>query len=260
MTTISDVLARLEDIIEWAKANNSPMGYFPVVYHLMTEAVQHGIRTGAFDDGERMEHLDVVFAKRYFEAFDAWHAGKPTTQAWKTAFEAAQNDRLIVLQHILLGINAHIELDLGIAAGQVCPGEQIRDLEQDFNKINTVIAGLVDPMQVRLTQIFPLLWVVDRFFGKRDEHFANHLIGLGRTGAWTVATTIAGLDQELHPQVIDEVDNGVAKIAKPIAAPPDRLLKAGVGLIRWGEWGHVSDKIEKLRGRMHWKDDLFPGR
>ena len=74
-TSISDVLARLKTIIEWARANNSPLGYFPVVYHLMTEAVQRGIETGVFDDSPRMEKLDVVFAQRYFDAFDAWQAG-----------------------------------------------------------------------------------------------------------------------------------------------------------------------------------------
>jgi len=257
MTTISDVLARLETIIEWAKTNNSPMGYFPVVYHLMTKAVQHGIQTGAFEDGARMERLDVVFAQRYFDAFDAWQAGKPTTLAWYRAFYATKNDEPIVLQHILLGINAHIELDLGIAAGLVCPREKIRDMERDFNQINTIIAGLVDPVQERLAQIFPLMWVADKLFCKRDEHLANRLIGLGRSGAWAVAQTIANISEQLHPHAIEELDAVVAALARPIAAPPGNWLRAGLRVVRWAEWGSVSDKIEKLRGKMLWTDELL---
>jgi len=257
MTTISDVLERLEGIIEWAKANNSPLGYFPVVYHLMTEAVQQGVQAGAFEDGARMERLDVVFAQRYFDAFDAWQAGKPTTLAWHKAFSATQNNDFIVLQHILLGINAHIELDLGIAAGLVCPGEQIRDMERDFNQINTIIGSLVDPVQERLAQIFPLLWVVDKLFSKSDEHLADRLIGLGRSGAWAVAMTIANISEQLRLHAIEELDAGVAALATPIAAPPGKWLRAGLRVVRSGEWGSVSDKIEKLQGKMLWTDELL---
>ncbi|MFN0014427.1 MAG: DUF5995 family protein [Saprospiraceae bacterium] len=256
MTTISDVLARLAVIIEWAKANNSPLGYFAVVYRLMTEAVQNGITNNTFEDGPRMERLDVVFAQRYFDAFDAWQAGKPTTRSWDQAFRAAENGDLTVLQHILLGINAHIDLDLGIAAGQTNPGEKINDLERDFNRINDVIAGLVNPVQDRLAQIFPILWLVDKVLSNHDERLSNKLIGLGRDGAWTVATTIARLSNDMHPRAIDTLDLGVAAVAKPIAAPPGKWLRAGLRMVRWGEWGSVAQKIEKLQGRMVWMDEL----
>ncbi len=254
LASISDVLARLKTIIEWAKTNNSPLGYFPVVYHLMTEAVQRGIETGVFDDGPRMEKLDVVFAQRYFDAFDAWQGGRPTTLSWQRAFEAAQNPNLTVLQHILLGINAHIDLDLGIAAAQTSPGPNIHLLRTDFDRINTTIANLVDPVQDRLAQIFPILRIVDYLLGARDEHLANRLVQLGRTSAWTVASTLAPLEGELHATAIRTLDSGVAALARPIAEPPGRLLSAGLKLVRWGEFGTVQQKLEKLEGKLHWSD------
>ncbi|MEQ1744234.1 MAG: DUF5995 family protein [Saprospiraceae bacterium] len=256
MNTISDVLARLTAIIEWAKANNSPLGYFAVVYHLMTEAVQSGIKNGTFEDGPRMERLDVFFAQRYFDAFDAWQAGQPTTRSWEQAFRAADKANLTVLQHILLGINAHIDLDLGVAAGQTNPGEKILDLERDFNRINEVIAGLVNPVQDRLSQVCPLLWVVDKVLSDRDEHLSNKLIGLGRESAWTVATSIAYLDDGLHVHAIERLDTGVATLAQPIASPPSKWLRAGMRLVRLSEWGSVTQKIEKLQGRLLWTDEL----
>jgi hypothetical protein len=63
MQTIDDVLLKLESIIDWSKANDSAIGYFAVLYHHMTAAVQQGIQNGAFEDGPRMEKLDVLFAK-----------------------------------------------------------------------------------------------------------------------------------------------------------------------------------------------------
>lgn len=242
--------------MEWAKANNSPLGYFPVVYHLMTQAVQQGIQTGLFDDGPRMERLDILFAQRYFAAFDAWQAGLPTTLSWAQAFEAASSDNITVLQHVLLGINAHISLDLGIAAAQTCPGAEIQDLHTDFDRINGIIADLVNPMQDRLAQIFPLLWIADRLFRTHDERLANALIGLSRTGAWTVATTVALLTEHQQRTAISELDKGVAALSGPIAAPRSRLLPTVLRMVRWGELGSVAQKIEKLEGRMQWTPEF----
>lgn len=47
------------------------------------------IERGEFDDGARMERLDVAFADRYLDANAAAQDGLPTTTAWRTAFDAA---------------------------------------------------------------------------------------------------------------------------------------------------------------------------
>ena len=155
-----------------------------------------------------------------------------------------------MLQHILLGINAHIDLDLGIAAAQTNPGPKIHLLRADFDRINTTIANLVDPVQDRLAQIFPLLRIVDYLLGARDEHLANRLIQVGRTSAWTVASTLAPLEGDVHAAAIRTLDGGVAVLARPIAEPPGRILSAGLRLVRWGEFGTVQQKLEKLEGKL----------
>ncbi|TNE60124.1 MAG: hypothetical protein EP344_07935 [Bacteroidetes bacterium] len=246
MNTIADVLARLETIIEENKAANSPLGYFPVIYHLMTAGVQQRIAEGAFDDGPRMERLDVVFAQRYFDAYDAWKKGRPTTGAWATAFSAAQDSNLTVLQHILLGINAHIHLDLGIAAATIQPGPDIQLLQQDFGRINQLIESLVDPVQDRLAEIFPLFRLLDWALRTWDERFANQIIGLGRAGAWKVATTLATLEGTVQEQAILELDKGVVLLGSRIHNP-GRWLAPAFRLACLAEMGSVGAKIEKLQ-------------
>lgn len=246
MTTISDVLYRLENIIEWAKSSGSPLGYFPVVYHLTTAAVQRGIETGLFDDGSRMERLDVVFAQRYFEAFDAWQLGEPVTRAWEAAFRAAQSQQYTVLQHIVLGMNAHINLDLGIAAAQVAPGNDIKSLRADFYRINDIIAGLVDSVQDRLADVFPAFGLLDRAMRSRDERMANITIRYARSGAWNAAASLAELAPAEHPRLIRELDAGVSVLAADIMAPGG-WLRPALRVVRWGEFGSVRSKIEKLQ-------------
>lgn len=153
MQSIAEVITRLEQIVEETKERQSPLGYFAALYLKMTIAVRDGIENGQFENGSRMEQLDVRFANRYFEAYDAWQSGKPCTQSWQTAFEASKDERLTVLQHVLLGMNAHINLDLGIAAAQTRSGDAIFGLRKDFDRINDIIAALTDRVQERLADI-----------------------------------------------------------------------------------------------------------
>ena len=85
-----------------------------------------------FDDGERMERLDVIFANFYIDAFEQYQNNQVITRSWKFAFETSERWWPIVLQHLLLGMNAHINLDLGVAAARTSPGDAIQELENEL--------------------------------------------------------------------------------------------------------------------------------
>src|SRR5687767_8426891 len=112
---IDQVILRLEAIMEDCIRRKSKAGYFAALYHKVTCAVRDGIVNGDFEDGPRMERLDVLFAGRYLDAWQAWKEKKPVSASWQVAFERLHHKPTLVLQHLLLGINAHINLDLGIA-------------------------------------------------------------------------------------------------------------------------------------------------
>lgn len=82
---------------------------------MVTQRVAHGIEKREFNDNPRMEKLDVFFAKRYIDAFYGWQKKEKITHSWQVPFDAADNRSTIVLQQILLGITAHINLDLGLS-------------------------------------------------------------------------------------------------------------------------------------------------
>ena len=63
-TTISEVLAELDNIIDWCSENHTPLGYFLSLYRQVTAEVDKKIKDNFFDNGPRMESLDVVFANR----------------------------------------------------------------------------------------------------------------------------------------------------------------------------------------------------
>jgi len=156
-STIDGVIERLDDVIAGARRQDSRSGYFPALYRKVTASVKEGIRAGRFADGERMERLDVVFANRYLDAVAAVRRGEPPTRSWQISFAAAQGWWPIVLQHLLLGMNAHINLDLGIAAARTAPGAELAGLESDFNSINDLLAELVNGVKEELSTVWPRL-------------------------------------------------------------------------------------------------------
>jgi len=114
MKTIEEVLVKLDEIIAWSIENKSPIGYFASTYRITTAQVLKYVQQKKFEDNQRMTALDVAFAERYLDAWENYKNNRKCTNSWYIAFEAAKNKKLLILQHIFLGMNAHINLDLGL--------------------------------------------------------------------------------------------------------------------------------------------------
>jgi hypothetical protein len=244
--TIQDVIRVLGEIIRHCEAEEDPLGYFAVLYQKVTIKVAEGIDEGVFDDGPRMELLDVVFAKRYLEAYFAWRTQGMVTRSWQSAFGQAPLYWPIVLQHLLLGINAHINLDLGIAAAEVSRGKDIRGLERDFIKINEILSSLVHEVEEDLAAIWPKLHWVLRHFGKVDNLLVDFSMKIAREGAWKFALELAQTPEADWPAAITIRDEKVARNAS-IVVGQKRWIRLLMGVVRLGERGTVGEKIRKLQ-------------
>jgi hypothetical protein len=231
---IPEVIEQLEGIIQWCKARQSALGYFPVLYQAVTRAVLQGIENGRFADGERMAKLDVIFANRYLQAWHQHQAGESPTHAWAVAFRAGERRKLTVLHHLFLGINAHINLDLGIAAAQTSPGQELPGLETDFREINQLLFEMVDGVQDKLGELSFLMRWVDRLAGRWDERMANQSLQVVRKNAWRVACRCAEAGETSWERVIQEEDLRTADIGVLISGPGiyGRLL---IWLLQWAE-------------------------
>jgi Family of unknown function (DUF5995) len=247
MQNLQDVLSQLDQIVASCRRRASPMGYFAALYYQMTAAVQRGIKEGVFVDGPRMERLDVLFAARYVEAYKARMLGWPTTQSWKVAFDTAETNQTSTLQHILMGINAHINLDLGIAAAQTCPGDSIWTMKDDFNAINDTIAGLTNRVQERLNVISPPLRWLDEALKTSDEGIADFSIVVARGASWQAATAMAMLEGDAQHRFVHDLDLGTADIGRRIIRPRSWVVRSALNVISLSEIGSVTDKIEVIR-------------
>jgi Family of unknown function (DUF5995) len=194
-TSLEVSLARLDRIIEVACTEGSHLGVFPAMYRSVTAAVRDAVRTGGFfDDDERVEHLTVVFADLYFDAYDRHRGHDEAPRCWAVAFDTAlAPSRRMILQHLLLGMNAHINLDLGLAT-VAAAGDDLPGIQGDFVRVNEILFQILDDLQGGLGAVSPRMSWLDRLGGTWDERMMRLGIRTCRDMAWSFAERLATVD------------------------------------------------------------------
>jgi hypothetical protein len=243
--TIDDVIRALDGIIDWAWNEESRLGYFAALYRRVTRAVKDGIANHQFQNGPLMERLDVNFAGRYLEAFEQFRSGKQPTASWQIAFRAAHWWRPIVVQHVLAGINAHINLDLGIAAAVTAPGDQLPGLQADFDQINGVLAGLVGTVEKEIATVSPLVGLLEKLSLKTDSAIIDFSLDEARKFAWSHAVKMAPMLPVEMQAAIGSLDVEASKWGHMVVSPP-WLVKMELVPIRVAESGDVRRVLDVL--------------
>lgn len=245
--TIDEVIEQLEHIIQDSIESESTLGYFAALYHKVTLTIKNKLGTNYFDNDDRMEQLDVIFANRYLLAYANYKQGKPISKSWESTFEASKHWSPIVLQHLLLGMNAHINLDLGIAAAEITTPITIGGLQPDFNKINDILATLVNDILADLSEIWPTLIKILKLTHKVDDFLINFSMSMARDGAWTFANVLVNhTNITTKNEAIQQRDLDIAQFSKTITNHKF-TVKMILLIARIGERGTVSDKIKMLQ-------------
>jgi hypothetical protein len=232
--TIDEVIAQLDEVIARSRREQSRLGFFALLYRNVTVKVKEGIGAGVFEDGARMERLDVIFANRYLDAYEHYRRGAETSKCWLASFRAADSWFPIVLQHLLLGMNAHINLDLAVAAAETAPGDEIDGLKHDFDRINDILGVMIGDVQDRLARISYYMTIVDRFGGRTDEALMNFSINRARDASWRMAVRLARMTPAEREREIQEIDARVARLSWLIRYPGIGLRTANI-LVRLSE-------------------------
>jgi Family of unknown function (DUF5995) len=245
--SISEVIDQLNEIVIRSAASSDRAGYFAALYKRVTVAVAEKIKQGYFDDNARMEKMDVVFANRYLEAYQNYKSGNPCTGCWCLAFDATKSWRPMVIHHLLTGMNAHISLDLGIAAATVSPGASVTEIQNDFYKINIVLSEMIDEVKADLFAMWPLSKFIVRLkTDKLENAIAGFSMTIARDAAWQQALDYAPLTIPANQQsFISARDQKVTAFGKSLLHP-GLWISTVISILRVFEFGSVSSKIKRL--------------
>lgn len=218
--SVDDVIRYFELLLEEAYEQETRFGYFAALYLKVTRLVKAKIEQGDyFEDNERLERLDVIFANRYLDAITAYKKGEPITQAWQLAFDACNDSNLTVVQVLLLSCDAHIGLDLPVAVAEIAEGEITDSLHHDFLQLNPLLASLVPKVSEDIDHISPLIAFVDRYFSFFSNGIIDFSMDIARDKAWSNAVWLAGLKGDELQKGIQELDTSVTNFGHTIYHP-----------------------------------------
>ena len=245
-TTIQDVLRDLDEIIEESIKTNSRIGLFAYIYRRTTFEIASEIALGNFEDNQRLEVFDVAFAKLYLDAHSAYKNDQKVSDSWAFAFDQIDKP-LTIVQHILLGMNAHINLDLAVAAALVMDGKDIHAIENDFHKVNDILFQITNELQDRLSRVSPLMFMLDVMGKNKDEKIINFSMRKARNQSWKAAKRLWSLDQEGGEHAKNKIDHLVLLLSKLISSPKSLIIWLFLKVIQAFETKEVSLIISKLK-------------
>jgi hypothetical protein len=244
--TIDEILLELDQIILRARNERDRLGYFATLYRNVTLKIKASIAAGLFADGPRMERLDVMFANRYLTALDSFRRGEQLSKCWLVSFRLTASWSPIILQHLLTGMNAHINFDLGIAAQAVAPGAELAALEPDFNRINDILGGMIVKVRSDIEAVSPWIKLLDRYASQTEDRLINFSLGKARASSWLVANMINSTPADRLARELSILDDGVAMLGSLIGSPKEWLISLGLHVIRVRESSDVPHVIDAL--------------
>jgi hypothetical protein len=241
-------LGRLDSRVEELRRSGDDRRVFLAVYATMTRAIHRGVADGRFVDPGWTADLTTRFAQLYFDADDAWADGDGRCPgAWRAAFAASGTPRVSVVEHALLGINAHIVFDLPVAVaatmnatGDVTGGRLRADTlvrrRHDYEVVNHILAETIRDAQAVLAGESRASAWLDALTLRLDEYVAELLLRASRTQGWHNALALAvardDREEEAVRQHLERVACSYVQRIDLTQLVPGGRLRTALGRVR----------------------------
>jgi hypothetical protein len=206
--------ATIERLRSEALGADGADGYFAAMYARVTDRVQTAITDGRFGDGERTARFARSFADWYIGPRDGT---RPVPACWKAGHDVAADRRLLIVQHLVLGINAHVNHDLPQVVVELAGAEDSLDvLRPDFDAINDILAETLPDILRDLGRVAGWTQVAASWGGGRAFNFS---LGRARRQAWQCAERLQRADDVARAREVAELDRLVSVLAYLITRP-----------------------------------------
>ena len=204
-----------DELRQDALAATDAIGYFAALYSQVTHRISESIKNGTFRDPTEMDAFACSFASLYTGAFAQTI---PRPRCWQATWDVAGDGSLLIVQHLLLAINAHVNHDLPFAV--VAAADQrgdIGSIRPDFDAVNDVLAATYVDVQRQLDTVSRWTSTAASIGGGRVFNFS---LTLARRQAWDAAQRIYTLDAAGRQRYEAELDRLVCVLAYLITKPP----------------------------------------
>jgi hypothetical protein len=207
---ISEAATELRQI---ARDATDATGYFPALYSRVTGRISKSIELGRFEDGSRKHVFATAFASYYTRVVP--EGGRP--RCWQTTWDLGKDAKLLIVQHLLLGINAHVNHDLPQAVVDVARRTgSLAAVRSDFDAVNDVLAATYTDVLGDLDRVSRWANEAAALGGGRIFNFS---LRVARRQAWEAAERMYALEPEDYEQYVLELDRLVSVLAFLITRP-----------------------------------------
>ena len=161
---------------------------FALAYLRTTEEYRRTIEDPTFfDDTPFVNHEDAVFARLYFDAYDAWHGRRShdVPAGVGDRVPSRRRPRVTAQGNLSLGINAHVQRDLPFASpriGLVKPDGSSR--KPDHDRVNEFLNRVTDDLYAEIARRFDPTIDDTNLPGTADDAGVFQLIPTWREIAW----------------------------------------------------------------------------
>jgi hypothetical protein len=195
---------------------------FSLVYLRVTEEYRRTVEGPFFDDTPFVNHEDTIFARYYFEAYDAWAAGDiaDVPPAWRIAFDAARAHEVSASGDLLLGINGHVNRDLPFvlySIGLVAPDGSSR--KPDHDRVNEILNRVSDDVLAEIARRFDPTVDDSNLPTSLDDFTLFQTLVAWRESAWRNAESLAAAPTPAaREEVAAQIESNAATEASAIVA------------------------------------------
>lgn len=143
MVQPKSVVNELAEHVNETLEENPLRAIFGAVYYRMAVEIQEFIDSDQCENPDLIRELDTVFAEQYFYACRAPAPPPP----WMQTFHAETLD-LTLVQHLLLGMTAHIIYDLPLALADTAQNTYgLAAMRSDYDKITNIFVELIPKVE-----------------------------------------------------------------------------------------------------------------
>lgn len=243
------VYRTMDDVVEglgaWEarfRAAGDRRSIFLTLYGVVSAEIRERLAQGYFTDTQWVHRYAVAFANLYREALDAYDARRmaDVPKAWRLCFDAAATGTGLVLQDMLLGVNAHVNHDLPFALSGVSIDPDRSRRYQDHAAVNAVLASVVDRATAQISALYaPGVSAMGDVAGQFDEMLSLFSLQVARESAWESAVSLANARSDVERRLAGTLIGSRAAVMARLLRGPSlspSLLAACKRIEEGPEW------------------------
>ena len=237
--TVPQVISNIEWLEQFFYQNKNLRGVFATAYLHITRSLNEAFDTDTFQKKSWTKSYLIRFANLYREALlnDLLGKDENVPKAWRISFDLADKKEGLIIQHLLLGINAHINHDLAIALHDVQIDPYRDQKYSDHTQVNNILEKATDGLKKAVAEKYaPILDSLDRAFGSIDDEITEFSIPKAREHAWSMAVALSAADSDLEREILqNSLDEQAAVLSSLILSSPTRDPRfiGFVNVLKW---------------------------